>query len=477
MVTVPAGAANGPVAVTTGGQTVQSQSAFTVFVAPMKPVVEVSGTTFANQTWTRDKVYLLKGMVYVPALYTLTIEPGTVIKGGGPELDSTGRGIAGSLIIERRAKIIAKGTATQPIVFTSAKLMGQRGYGDWGGVVLVGKSSINQAGTTPNPGNVRGTIERYGEPLDNSGTLQYIRIEYAGAAQPNAPDSRLSGLSMYGVGNGTIIDHVQVSYSGSDAFAWFGGTANLKNVVAYYSFDDDWSIDWGYVGNVQFGVAVRNPEVADRSGSNGIELENFEPAISSDVSPVVLINGLAQNTPVFTNMSSFAFGTTPTSTDSPKGTGAYQAGLYLRRNSAIAIYNSLYYGYPEGLRLDAAGTATGTIDLRGIVLANVLAPVVGKGAITTDQATAYFTDVNRKNQVIPTSDLASLLLNSYKSSRPSFLPQAGSPLLTGAVTGPETGGKLTNSFLTPATFRGAFGTEDWTAGWTNFNPQSIDYDR
>ena len=112
MVTVPAGAANGPVAVTTGGQTVQSQSAFTVFVAPMKPVVEVSGTTFANQTWTRDKVYLLKGMVYVPTLYTLTIEPGTVIKGGGPELDSTGRGIAGSLIIERRAKIIAKGTAT-----------------------------------------------------------------------------------------------------------------------------------------------------------------------------------------------------------------------------------------------------------------------------------------------------------------------------------------------------------------------------
>lgn len=478
VVIVPAGAANGPVAVTTGGQTVQSQTSFTVFVAPLKPVVEVSGTTFANQTWTKDNVYLLRGMVYIPATYTLTIEPGTVIKGAGPERDPEGTNRAGTLIIERQAKISARGTVSQPIVFTSAKPAGQRGFGDWGGLVLVGKAAVNQLGTTPNPGGVRGTVERYGEFDDNSGTLQYVRIEYAGAAQPAASNNRLSGLSLYGVGNRTIIDHVQVSYSGSDAFRWFGGTANLKNLVAYYNFDDDWSADWGYVGNVQFGVAVRNPEVADQSGSNGVELENYESTATTDVPLVALANGLQQNVPVFANISSFAFGTTPVSTNSPRGTGAYQAGLNLRRNASIAIYNSLYYGYPEGLRLEAAGTpsglTSGTIDLKGIVLANVLTPVTGGGVITTDQATAYFTAAERANRIVPASELASLLLNNFNTTNaPSFLPQTGSPLLTGAVTS----GKLTNSFFTPVTFRGAFGTEDWTAGWTNFNPQSVDYDR
>ena len=478
VVVVPAGAANGPVAVTAGGQTAQSQSAFTVYVAPLKPVVEIAGTLFSNQTWTRDKIYLLRGMVYVPADYTLTIEAGTVIRGAGPEQDPEKKNMAGTLIVERRGKIIAQGTATQPIVFTSAKPVGQRSYGDWGGLVLVGKSPINKVGTTPNPGGIRGTVERYGEPLDNSGTLQYVRIEYAGAAQPGGAGNRLGGLSMYGVGNTTRIDHVQVSYSGSDAFTWFGGTANLRNLVAYYSFDDDWSADWGYVGNVQFGVAVRNPEVADRSGSNAVELENFDPAVNVDAPPVVLVNGIPQNAPVFANISSFAFGTTPVTTNTANGTGAYQAGLYLRRNAPISIYNSLYYGYPEGVRLEAAETpsslTSGTIDLKGIVLANVLTPVAGGGVITNDQATAYFTAAERANRIIPASELASLLLNNFSATNArSFLPQTGSPLLTGAVTG----GKLANPFFTAVAFRGAFGAEDWTAGWTNFDPQRVDYDR
>lgn len=479
VVVVPAGA-NGPVSVTTGGQTAQSQTSFTVYVAPTKPVVEISSTIFANQTWTKDKTYLLRGMVYIPADFTLTIEPGTVIRGAGPEQDPEGKSRPGTLIIERRAKLIAQGTAAQPIVFTSAKPVNQRGYGDWGGLVLVGKSPINRSGTTPNPGGVRGTVERYGEPFDNSGTLQYVRIEYAGAAQPNASEGRLSGLSLYGVGNGTTIDHVQVSYSGSDAFAWFGGTANLKNLVAYYSFDDDWSADWGYVGNVQFGVAVRNPDVADRSGSNGVELENYEPTVSTNVPPVVLANGLSQTAPVFANLSSFAFGfgTTPTTNTTSKGTGAYQAGLFLRRNAPIAIYNSLFYGYPEGVRLEAgdvaSGLTNGTIDLKGVVLANVLTPVTGGGVVTSAQATAYFTAAERSNRLVATSELASLLLNNFNTvSGPSFLPQTGSPLLQGGVTG----GKLTNSFFTPVPYRGAFGTDDWTRGWTNFFPQNTDYDR
>lgn len=479
VVVVPAGAANGPVTVTAGGQTAQSQILFTVTVIPLKPVAEKQGTIYTNPTWSKDTIYVLRGMVYIPEDHTLTIEPGTVIKGAGPERDPAGTNRAGALIIERRAQLIAKGTVAQPIVFTSAKPAGQRNYGDWGGLVLVGRSPVNQPKEQLYPNGVRGTVEAYGEPFDNSGTLQYVRIEYAGAVQPGTvkpvvPVTKLSGLTLIGVGAKTIIDHVQVSYSGSDAFSWFGGSANVKNLVSYANFDDDWNADWGYVGNVQFGVAVRNPEVADQSGSNGFEVENYNPAENTDAPPVILFNELPQAAPVFANISSFAFAATPTTTNSTKGTGPYRSGIYLRRNSAITIYNSLFYGYPEGLRLEATtGLKSGGIDLRGIVLANMLTPVVGAGVVTNEQATAYFTAADRTNQVVASTDLASLLLNNFNVSGPSFLPRAGSPLLTGAVTG----GKLANSFFTPVTYRGAFGQDDWTTGWTNFNPQSLEYAR
>ncbi|GAB4024907.1 IPT/TIG domain-containing protein [Spirosoma koreense] len=478
VVVVPSGAANGPVSVTAGGQTAQSTTTFTLAIPPLKPVKEVQGTTFANLTWKKDTIYLLRGMVYIPADYSLTIEAGTVIKGAGPDRDPAGKNMLGTLVVERRGKIIAQGTAAQPIIFTSAKPAGQRSYGDWGGVVLAGKSPINRPATTLYPAGVRGTIEAYGEPIDNSGTLSYVRIEYAGGLQPGAT-SRLGGLSLYGVGAGTVIDHVQVSYSGGDAFNWFGGSANVRNLVAYRAFDDDWSVDWGYVGNVQFGVALRDPDVADQSGSNGIELENYDTGVTDDVPAVVIRNGLTQNVPVFANLSNFAFGGTPSATTTAKGTGAYQAALYLRRNSAIAVYNSLFYGYPEGLRLEAtsspSGLASGQIDLKGVVLANILTPAPAAGGVTSDQTTAYFAGAGRANQLVQNADLTALLLNgsSFSLATPGFLPQTGSPLLTGAVTG----GKLTSTFIQAVAFRGAFGTENWLSGWTNFNPQTTEYDR
>ncbi|QMW04018.1 IPT/TIG domain-containing protein [Spirosoma foliorum] len=477
VVVVPAGATSGPISVTANGQTAQASTTFTVATPALKPVKEVSGTTFANLSWKKDTIYLLRGLVYIPADYTLTIEAGTVIRGAGPERDPTGTNHAGALIVERRGKVIAQGTASQPIVFTSAKAVGQRNYGDWGGVVLIGKAPINQLGTTPVPNGVRGTVETYGEPLDNSGTLQYVRIEYAGATQPTTPVTRLSGLSLLGVGSGTTIDHVQISYSGGDGFSWFGGSVNLKNLFAYRSFDDDWSVDWGYVGNVQFGVALRDPDVADQSGSNGFEVENYSPTETTDVTAVTLVNGLTQAAPVFANMSNFAFNTTPTTTNTAKGTGAYQSGIYLRRNSAISIYNSVVYGYPVGVTLNGSGTGltSGTIDLKGVVLANVLTPIAGTGSISTDQASAYFTAAERSNQIVQASNLASLLINgaNFTLTAPNFLPQALSPLLGSGTSG----GKLINSFFTQVAYRGAFGSDNWISGWTNVDPQNKDYDR
>jgi hypothetical protein len=474
VVTVPASATTGPVSVSAGGQTAQSSSTLTVTQQSVKPTAILQNTIFSNRTLSRDTVYLLRGIVYIPQTYTLTIPAGTVIRGAAADADPSGTGMPGSLVIERGAFINARGTAAQPIIFTSAKAAGQRSYGDWGGIVLIGRSPVNRPGTTANPRNIRGTVETYGEPASNSGTMQYVRIEYSGAPMGGNTAVRLPGLSFYGVGTGTTIDHVQVSYSAGDGYAWFGGTVNAKNLMAYRTTDDDWTVDWGYTGNVQFGASLRDPNVFDASGSNGLEVENYETA-ATDVTPVVAINGQSQNVPVFANISSFAFGSTPTASNARAG---YQSGAYIRRNSAVAIYNSIFYGYPEGVRVESltgpSSLTSGIVDLRGLVLANTPLPVVGGGVVTTDQVAQYYLTTGRNNQVIQSGNLTSLLLNSnnFTLTSPSFLPQSGSPLLSDAVSG-----NRLNSFFTSVTYRGAFGTDNWAANWTNFSPQTADYDR
>ncbi|QRR01274.1 IPT/TIG domain-containing protein [Dyadobacter sandarakinus] len=475
-VTVPANATTGKVTVTVGSSTATSAQDFTISSRATQDVV---GEITANTTWTKDKVYILKGFVYVNSGVTLTIQPGTIIKGAPKEQDPLASGQGGTLIIEAGAKISAAGTATEPIVFTSLKDAGSRSYGDWGGVVLIGKAPHNRPGATAPEGGIRGGKDKAGLGTagiadDNSGTLQYVRIEFAGIALSNTANSEINGLTLYAVGSGTTIDHVQVSYSGDDSYEWFGGTVNAKYLVAYRGFDDDWDTDWGFTGKVQYALSLRDPEYSDQSGSNGFESDNFngngEPATGPNA-------GMPLTAPVFANVSNFVFGGTP-NTNTNSGSGPYQSAMHLRRNTDISIYNTLLVGYPEGFRLDGANTlahaTAGTLDLKGIVLANVTTPVRGDRAATgvsDEQATAYFGAAARKNTIVTT--LADLMLNAnnFNLAGPSFLPQTGSPVLTGAVWE----GKGADAFFTKETFRGAFGTTDWTQGWTNFDPQNTQY--
>jgi hypothetical protein len=467
-VAVPAGATAGPISVTVGGVTAKSATSFTV---SDRTTVEVTGEIKANTTWTKDKLYVLKGFVYVTSGVTLNIEKGTIIKGAGKDADPTASGKGGALIIEAGAKLMAIGTAEEPIVFTSLNDPGKRSYGDWGGIVLIGKAPNNRPGSTAFEGGIRGTIGTGTVADDNSGTLQYVRIEFGGIALSSTANSEINGLTLYGVGSGTTIDHVQVSYSGDDSYEWFGGTVNAKNLIAFRGFDDDFDTDWGFTGKIQYAVSLRDPEYADQSASNGFESDNFnsgEPATGPN-------NGLPLTEPTFANVSHFVTAGTP-STATVKGSGGYQSAMHLRRNTAISILNSVFVGEPEGLRLDGSATGTwknaqdGKLDLRGIVLSNNLTAVVGKGAITNDQAATYFNTAARKNE---TKDLASLLLNSanFNLTAPNFLPQATSPLLGGATWE----GKGADAFFTKELFRGAFGTTDWTKGWANWDPQNTIY--
>jgi len=467
-VIVPANATTGLVSVTVNGATVKSTSNFELAT---RVVVEKSGDITADETWTKDKIYLIKGFVYVKS-GTLTIQPGTIIKGGAPALDPAGLARGGTLIINAGAKIMAAGTVAEPIVFTSNAAVGKRNYGDWGGIVIFGKAPHNRLVSQGAEGGISGQLGGDNLPADNSGTLQYVRIEFPGIAL--LANSEINGLTLYAVGSGTTIDHVQISYSGDDSFEWFGGTVNAKYLVAYRGWDDDWDTDWGFTGKVQYAVSLRDPSFADVSGSNGFESDNFagtgEPATGPN-------NGLPLTAPVFANVSNFAFTGVPSNVQA-SGSGPYQSAMHLRRNTDISIYNSVFAGYPEGLRLDGANTlahaTAGSLDLKGIVLANTTIPVRGDRAatgISDVQATAYFSAAARKNTIL--TDVSTLLFNAdnFKLTAPNFLPQATSPLLKDAVWE----GKGADTFFTKELFRGAFGTTDWTKTWTNFDPQNTLY--
>jgi len=169
-------------------------------LAQAQNTVQVSSDITTNTTWTRNNVYILNGYRYVKDGATLSIEPGTVIRGD--------KASKGTLIIARTGKIFANGTAAEPIVFTSNEPVGSRTYGDWGGVVILGNAVINvPGGTAQIEGGLLGPDAVYGgtNDDDSSGVLRYVRIEFPGIAYQ--PNSEINGLTMGGVGRRTVGKH------------------------------------------------------------------------------------------------------------------------------------------------------------------------------------------------------------------------------------------------------------------------------
>jgi hypothetical protein len=224
----------------------------------------LNGNINITTTLTSDKVWTLKGYVYVTDGAKLIIQPGTTIVSDIAE--------KGALIIERGAQIIAEGTSTKPIVFTSVKTVGDKAPGDWGGVVILGKATTNR---TSEPIIEGGVNRSYGgtNDLDNSGILKYVRIEYAGIAA--MPNSEINALTLGGVGSGTTIEYIQTVYANDDAFEFFGGTVSAKNLYAFATADDDFDFDFGYRGSVSYSISKRDPQFVDSGDAgNGVECDN-----------------------------------------------------------------------------------------------------------------------------------------------------------------------------------------------------------
>lgn len=415
--------------------------------------ITVTGDITTNTNWTNDNVYLLSGWVYVKNNATLTIQEGTVIKGE--------KITQGTLIIERGSKIMAIGTPNQPIVFTSDQNPTARNYGDWGGIIICGKASINLPG---GEGIVEGgTGATFGGALtpddaDNSGTLKYVRIEFPGI--PFQPNQEINGLTLGGVGTGTTIENIQISYSGDDSYEWFGGTVNAKRLVAFRGWDDDFDTDNGFKGKVQYGVSLRDPAIADQSGSNSFESDNDATGTAA----------VPQTRPVFSNFSTFGpkvnAGTTINSN--------FKRGAHLRRNTATNIFNSMISGFPIGLLIDAATTeanaTNGLLQFRNNIIAGCPNPMDTIASSSWDIG-AWFNTSGFNNTVLANNtDL--LVADGYNLTAPDFLPQTGSPLLSGADF---TNTDLQDAYFEPTTFRGAFGSSNWTSCWTEWDPQNEIY--
>ncbi|RYU90053.1 hypothetical protein EWM62_10960 [Mucilaginibacter terrigena] len=439
--------------------------------------VEISGDIATSTTWTADKIYTLKGFVYVTEGATLTIEPGTIIKGD--------KASKGTLIVTRGSKISAIGTSTKPIVFTSSFGAGTRTAGDWGGIILLGKAPVNQGDNVNIEGGLDGKgndakYKQYGgsDANDNSGTLKYVRIEYAGI--PFSPDNEINGLTMGGVGAGTTLDYIEVYRSGDDAYEWFGGTVTAKHLLAIGSLDDDFDTDFGFSGKVQFGLAQRYPTIADVSGSNAFESDN--DGSGSDKAP--------QTSVVFANMT--LLGPVLPSTAAPTlptVNANYQHAAQIRRNSAESIFNSVFAGFQEGIYIDdskvatAGATSTNFTAGRLVFANNIIYGSNKKGnEVKGDNATqkAIFEATLRANNTFDAAQYADALINDpFKFSSdfalpgtPVFTVKAGSAAASGAVF---TDAKLADTFFEKVTYRGAFGTDDWSAGWANYNPQILPY--
>ena len=456
------GVAEGTATITATTKSGDKTATCTVTVSEDAPAViedTLEGNITADRTISAANKNFLKGFVYVKSGATLTIEAGSVIKG----ISVASGESAASLIIEPGAKIIAEGTVDKPIVFTSDKEPGKRVTGDWGGLIICGNARVNR---TNQPTIEGGPGTHYGNTTsdefngESSGKLKYVRIEFAG--YPLEPDKEINGLTFGGVGSGTEVEFVQVSYSNDDSYEWFGGTVNAKHLIAYKGWDDDFDTDYGYTGKLQFLLSVRDKDIADTSDSNGFESDNDGDGSTNTPFTKPVFSNVTLIGPFYGKVSDRTQAEVEAKTaDAANGAkgGKYQAAMHLRRNSSLNIYNSVFTGWPYGLRAtDKKGQAND-----GIAIENVIFAGMWKNFYEDEKVSENFFNRAGNNTVLENTRQIIAKDGDYSS------------VVADAVKGADFS-KLADSFFEKVTYKGAFdGTNDWTEGWTNWDPQNTVY--
>ncbi|WP_223559838.1 hypothetical protein [Chryseobacterium lathyri] len=331
----------------------EMQSASAEYItASSLPVTSVSGDITTNTTWSG--VVEINGIVTVKNGAKLTIQPGTFIK-AKPNTTNTPTGV---LVISKTGKIDATGTATQPIIFTSYKLLDgdentTAAPGDFGGVIVLGDAPANTPDTKTIEG-LTGSDFYYGgtNAAHNAGILKYVRIEFAGfdLLAPNS-GNEINGLTLGAVGNGTTLDHIQVSYGKDDSFEFFGGTVNASNLVSFAPDDDNFDFDNGYTGTITCALALAdNNSTHSLSGgvsdTNGIELDNN----STGTATPLITNPVINNLTIVGSRTNVLY-----SSSTPSGP-LYENGIHIRRAGKLTLNNAVVTGYPTGIKVEGTGS-------------------------------------------------------------------------------------------------------------------------
>ena len=385
-----------------------------------------------DTTWTNDTIYRIRHQVFVNSGATLTIEAGTLIQASGQNA---------VIVVEKGGKIMAEGRREAPIVMTCDQPVGERQSGCWAGLIILGNAPMTR-GTGLAEGVIPETRPTYGgdDPMDSSGVLRYVRVEFAGV--DFNPETQPNAFGFHGVGAGTVIDHIQAHEGEDDGIEFFGGNANCMYCVSSGCKDD--SLDWafGWQGTAQYVFIHQDPQ-----GDNGIEADNdsqgFDrtPRSHPKLYNVTLVGGLEQDT----NSSS-------------------GDGMRIRVGTAITARNVLLTGF-GGDALDVRDNSPSLFSDGTSSIENAI--IHANGGNTGDAQI-----VGGVASSVGYQDIAPMLVNVRYEANPDPRPMLGSPALQigNAATPPAT-----DSLDTSAQFIGAFGDENWLEEWTFFGDE-FDYD-
>lgn len=308
----------------------------------------LTGQINKNTILTKENTYLLVGDVFVTNNATLTIQAGTHIRG---DFESNG-----TLIVTKNSKIIAEGTETDPIVFTSNQ-NDSRKAGDWGGIILLGDAPINKSeGVGCVDIAFKNGLCKYGGENENSdsGSLKYVRIEFSGKKFNKTRG--LNALTLAAVGSKTNIEYVQISYANDDAIEVKGGNVNMKNIVTFKSVDDDFDLSMGTQLKINNSLIIRDPFLSEESKSRGFEVESFDKLDGSDSSRK-LTTVLANNITML-NIEK-------------DGLQSNSEAIYINDEANFAISNSVISGFEIGISLANKAATVANLNKK-ITLNNVL---------------------------------------------------------------------------------------------------------
>lgn len=427
-----------------------------------------------------SKIYALDGYVYVDDGGELHIDAGTIVIG-----DTVGQNSA--ICVNRGGKIFAKGTKEKPVILTSSAKPGQRKGGDWGGLLICGKASTNHpGGEAALEGGIADQTTKRGffgggttpDDNDNSGELEYLRIEFAGIAA--APNQELNSLTLGAVGRGTKISYVQVSYANDDAYEWFGGTVDAKYLISNGTLDDDLDCDNGYSGRVQFALIQRHKDRADVSTSEAFEIDNNSSGSYAEPLTKVIFSNVTAIGPIQdTSWTSSSTGVADKTYHTRFGPAAQ-----IRRNARASIFNSVILGWPRGLELLSAqgqgAAAADSLMFRNNSMFGIKGEVLRRDG-TTPVIPATWLETSNFNNLVDASNSNNAKLTNPFTVGLGFnpTPQSSATYLNTAKF--DNGNSIVNiadSYFEKVSYRGAFSdniANRWDLPWAEYDPINKDY--